>query len=309
MGKGCAQRRDTRFAVVVLVCAGVGLGALPWSAQAEACPNAASRSGPSASLPDCRAYEMVSPIKNEGGNVYTPDSGMNESLGDAVIGFPPFEAAPDGNSVAYVADPSSAGNGKGLGDSYLATRDTGGDWTAVNLEPPGQEAGYQGFSEDLSVGILDTCEEPLLAPEAPNGEYNILYSHLNSDGGGSGYRALITMRPPAQLPCKNRAASFGSSAEGANHERPVLYAGGTPDLSNTLFEANDALTANATPTGDEENNLYDQAGDELRLVNVLPGRATAHQTPLSDRRGKVWRILRTSAMSSQMTGHVSSGPI
>jgi len=214
---------------------------------------------------------MVSPIKNEGGNVYTPDSGMNESLGDAVIGFPPFEAAPDGNSVAYVADPSSAGNGKGLGDSYLATRDTGGDWTAVNLEPPGQEAGYQGFSEDLSVGILDTCEEPLLAPEAPNGEYNILYSHLNSDGGGSGYRALITMRPPAQLPCKNRAASFGSSAEGANHERPVLYAGGTPDLSNTLFEANDALTANATPTGDEENNLYDQAGDELRLVNVLPG--------------------------------------
>ena len=39
--------------------------ALPASAHAEACPNAASRSSLSASLPDCRVYEMVTPRQPE----------------------------------------------------------------------------------------------------------------------------------------------------------------------------------------------------------------------------------------------------
>lgn len=279
MGIGRAQQRETRFAAVVLACAGVGLGVLPTSARAEICPDAASRSGPSASLPDCRAYEMVSPAKNEGGNVYTPDNG-EESLGDAVTltNFP-FEAAPDGSAVVYSADALSAGSGGHLADSYLATRNPSGGWAAVNLEPPGYvEVHYRGFSEDLSVGIFATCEgptreEPRLAPEAPSGEYQMLYSRTNGDGGGSGYRALITVKPPKQPPVCEPAqggAFFGSSPEGGRGH-PPLYAGGTSDLSHILFEANDALTTNATPTGAEENDLYDLVDGELRLVNVLPG--------------------------------------
>jgi hypothetical protein len=267
-----ARAKEVLVATAVLACIAAGAGALPALARAEVCPNAASRSGPSASLPDCRAYEMVSPVDNEDGNVYTPISG-EESLGYALtVTLFPFEAAPDGSAVGYAADPLSAGSGGHYADSYLATRSPGGGWTAVNLEPPGyKETGYQGFSEDLSVGILDLCQVPVLAPEAPSGGYQLLYSHINGDGGGSGYRALITVKPPTQPPgCAKKGIGFGSSPEG-ERPHPPLYAGGTADLSHLLFEANDALTANATPTDADENNLYDFVDGELRLVNVLPG--------------------------------------
>ena len=46
----------------LLVLCGVWLS----SASAEACPNAAFRTGPSAALPECRAYEQVSPAFKNG---------------------------------------------------------------------------------------------------------------------------------------------------------------------------------------------------------------------------------------------------
>ena len=41
------------------------------SSAGETCPNAAFRTGPAASLPDCRAYEMVSPVDKNGGDITT----------------------------------------------------------------------------------------------------------------------------------------------------------------------------------------------------------------------------------------------
>ncbi len=58
------RRRADRVAVLVWALAlagGTALVLLPPVASAEECPNAAFRTGPSAHLPDCRAYEMVSP--------------------------------------------------------------------------------------------------------------------------------------------------------------------------------------------------------------------------------------------------------
>ena len=59
-----------RWTVVVwalaLVCA-IALLVLPSVASAEACANAEFRVGSSAHLPDCRAYEQVTPTEKEGG--------------------------------------------------------------------------------------------------------------------------------------------------------------------------------------------------------------------------------------------------
>jgi hypothetical protein len=276
-------RQEVMLATTILV-TGLGVGSLSPVAHAEVCPNASSRSGPSASLPDCRAYEMVSPVANEDGDVYVPETG---SAGDAIATARPFRASADGDAVAYVGDPSAEGNGAigfSVGNSYLATRPSAGGWTARDVQPPGVTyATYQAFSSDLSLGILDSPEALPEAgvPEELDG-YDLLYSRTS---GGSAYHPLFTTRPPNRLPTKpgegGGLGDFGSGA-GAGSQKidPVLFAGanaGTstvPSFSHILFEANDALTGNAVDPGEEANNLYDSIGGQLRLVNVLPSDAT-----------------------------------
>jgi hypothetical protein len=268
------------FVLALLPILAGALLALPAAASAaEVCPNAAFRSGPSASLPDCRVYEMVSPVKNEDGNVYVPNAGP---AGDAIATAGPFRASADGDAVAYLGDPSSEGDGSigaGGGNSYLATRAPTGGWTAHDIQPPGLNgAHYQAFSSDLSLGILDSYE---ILPEAGVPEelagYDLLYSRTDSDGA---YHPLFTTKPPNRLRSEGGAlGQFGSADPGAGITSPVLYAGansGTttvPPFSHVLFEANDALTANAVDGGDESNNLYDSVDGQLTLVNVLPSGA------------------------------------
>jgi WD40-like Beta Propeller Repeat len=277
MQRGWAGRKALPLSLLAtLLGALLAALALPAGANAEVCPNAAYRSGPSASLPDCRVYEAVSTLSATSGEVYL----KNQSFAGSTSTELPFELAPSGNAVAYVGEPLSEGSGSigsGVGNSWVATRAPGGGWTAIDQQPPAYfAASYQGFSEDLSAGILDTCEEPLLAPEAPGGGYNVLYAHDTGQRGLAGYRALITAKPPARLPCGNGLLSFGSVTEGnETFASAPLYAGGTPDLSHALFEANDALTANVPPTGPAENDLYDNAGGALHAVNLLPGESEA----------------------------------
>ena len=92
----------------------VGLAALsalaPASAAAASCGNQAARSGASASLPDCRAYDMISAANGEDGEVYIPRTGNFDV--SSVFSSLPFQASSAGDAVTYLGAPSaSAGAG------------------------------------------------------------------------------------------------------------------------------------------------------------------------------------------------------
>jgi hypothetical protein len=91
-------------------------------ALAEECPNAGLRAQNNSShLPDCRAYEMVTPPYKEGFPVRTPAISDDGAVTFASIGV--FADSPVGSAVG------------GLQNQYVATR-SGGGWTTVAKSPP-----------------------------------------------------------------------------------------------------------------------------------------------------------------------------
>jgi hypothetical protein len=217
------------------------------------------------SLPDGRAYELVSPLDN--GEVFQPFNRLNEGE-NALIGFGPFRAAADGNGFAYQGDaPASGVGGNGnqsstspQGNEYLAGRSAGG-WGASDIEPPPapeffSQPVYQSFSSDLSVSYF-TSPDSLSLSGAPTCEGENLYSR---DSAGGGFAVLST---------STLAGRCGSP----------LFAGASADGSHALFQARGALVSPAVPTaGPAFNvhnctyncNLYESMEGAVSLVNLLP---------------------------------------
>jgi hypothetical protein len=110
----------------------------------SSCPNDALRTGPGADLPDCRAYEQVSPVDKDGASV---------------VGRPGFnQAAADGHAVvfgSYVDLPTSGGTSRS--PAYVASRGTG-SWTYDGALPstgPVVAALEFGRDEDLQASLSE----------------------------------------------------------------------------------------------------------------------------------------------------------
>jgi hypothetical protein len=241
--------------------------------------------------PDGRVYEAVSAIgAGRDTDVYVP-TGMEGALdGETRHGIPtghPFQAAGDGEAVAYLGDPPAKGGNGNIGESggneYVARRIPGGGWTQVNVNASSYENNYEGFSGELSIGVLESPEQ--LAEDAPKG-YSNLYRRLIAWGQAAGgslepllgpFEPLFTATPPCI------ATEFGAVLNGKHTPEP-LFGGGNAGtgavaaFSHLLFEANAALPS--TPAASEDgcgagNDLYDSVGGQLYLVNVLPGGGVA----------------------------------
>jgi hypothetical protein len=255
-------------------------------------------------LPDGRLDEMVTPVDNHNANVEVPSTGVTDLEADIPgTNFVPYQAAADGDAVAYVAEPNGAGSGSatGNGNEYLATRAPAGGWTQVNLQPPGYfSPQYQAFSSELSIGILDgsagafiDANLPPLAASAPGGGYDVLYACMVSQGPctvGEGatppenpFLPLFTTTPPNRPPA-NGAEGPGFRTFSVGGGERLVYSGASSDFSHLLFEANDDLLNGAgsleseldedvkreVEAGEDGNDLYDSVAGRLSLVNVLP---------------------------------------
>jgi hypothetical protein len=121
------------------LCAAVALLATPALALSEPCPNESLRGGPSAALPDCRAYEQVTPVDKDGTNP---------------TGAPSFvQATPSGDGITFLTD-SGVPGGVGAGEFplYLSSLGAAG-WSTQGLMPTpaaGTAESVLGWSEDLT---------------------------------------------------------------------------------------------------------------------------------------------------------------
>jgi hypothetical protein len=237
-------------------------------------------------LPDGRAYEMVSPSLKLG-EVFPPEpvGNLGGSCEECLPGINnlamPMQAAPDGESVLYMGQPFSGGLAAGS-NGYIADRASSG-WSTQSLSSPITTGRYQAFSSDLSRGVL-AQRSPALSPEAPTKEGKSFENLYLREEDGS-LQPLITEEPPKRSPVEFETRFAGANAGTASE----------PAFGHLAFEANDALTdvvpgiapaapeveAFKNPAAEECNvqgvncNLYEWAGGQLRLVNVLPGNASA----------------------------------
>jgi DNA-binding beta-propeller fold protein YncE len=251
-------------------------------------------------LPDSRVFEMVTPIDKEDAEIYVPEA-LYHGQGEGYETTNLTEAAAGGDAVVYQGDPTHSGGGEssgnGLGSAYRAIRSPGGGWTQESIQPPGRRhTFYRGFSEDLSAGVMtsptentELAEPQLPGPVAPAGyfsnsqetykEYSDLYQHTFSQENYYPLFSAMPNRPPGEEPS-------GVVPDGGDTRPPgPVYAGGVPDMSQLLFQANDALlegngviekelnedAAQERIEGQENfDYLYDWDEGRLGLVDLLP---------------------------------------
>ena len=146
------------------------LPAVAVAAETESCPNAAVRAQQvhGLGLPDCRAYEQVSPVDKNGqdakgapGLVQSSPGRSGEALRVRYYSISPF------NEEIF--------SGKFGKPTYISTRSEDGQWSTRGVLPRDSAIGQvEGFSEDLSVGLVKFGEgEPLghYLYESATGEY------------------------------------------------------------------------------------------------------------------------------------------
>lgn len=213
------------------------------------CPNALYRKGPGAHLPDCRAYEMVTPIdKNDSDIAVQCNSLCQVTRLD--------QAATSGGAFTYSSYRAFGDQpGAPYSSQYIARRGSNG-WTSQGINPPREGASsaptldvqYRYFAPDLSEGLLIQATDPLLAPGAVS-RYPNLYRRNLLKGG---YEALTTTQPIDQEP-----KDFEIQVQGVSE-----------DQRHIVFRAAGKLTPNAPATGAMQT--YEYFNGQLRLVSVRP---------------------------------------
>lgn len=249
------SRASCVWGVCLVVLAGIWLEcALPSPARASTCPNAQFRSGPSELLPDCRAYEQVSPVEKGGQDALTLQP-MFPAQASTCEGSEPCAVAYMSGSAAFAGAPANE-----YPNAYVTARSPTG-WQTTPLSPPTPQAPVSSnpkltydFSEDLSHVVIRVPPQQL-TESAPAGVYNL---YLRQPGGE--YSLLTTAAPP-EPPADGCGRCF-------EHVDAPAFAGASSEFSHVIFEANDSLAAGAPGGGVQ--NLYESVAGQVRLVGILP---------------------------------------
>jgi hypothetical protein len=258
--------------VFASVCPFVGAGLLAEPALAQgACPNEALRTGFNASLPECRAYELVSPAgtapqieQGEGRAGASKDMYRGVRLPGQPVGV---NVSASGERLAFYSNYAPSGS---VSDSQYFMASSGPDgWSTSSLVPPqspeytivchnGYAVAYSteltswvlgdGWGQAESGHGLEGCGKD--DPELVQGESQDFQNLFVSEGLNASYK-LIDVTPEKVQPTD------------------AWFQAASSDLAHVVFDEKAKLTPEA-PAGDDFYVWSAGATPAVRLVTVLP---------------------------------------
>lgn len=211
------------------------------------CPNEAARVGPSANLPDCRAYELVTPPDTNG-----------VRPGGLIDGFNSPGLTLDGSNVIYHTGVLKGTDATGVGDVYEATRTSSG-WTSSLVSPSAKQSSFFGFNgvsadHDYAFWTSTMTGTPSAASYVryPDGSYQLL---------GQGGLATDNEATGRWISTGGQHIIFTSLMQ-LEPEAPENV-GFIPYFEFLGFSVNYAVDA-----------VYDRTPSGLEVVSLLPGDET-----------------------------------
>ena len=220
-----------RLVKLIFVCIAGCMG-MPQYAAAQ-CSNEALRVGASAGLPDCRAYELVTPA----------DKGRTQDLTFSGGDF--AAVAGNGEALALEATVPFGPNPSPNGSHAIFSRTQTG-WEMKSAAAPGasgEQTSMKLLSPNLLQVALQTGNIKNLVEASPD-------VTLEAGPVGGSYARVDIPREDVENAGTN-------------------WLGASSDFGDVVFESRDHdLLGTATGTDEQANDLYDLVGEQLQLVNV-----------------------------------------